>query len=350
MKSNRVAVAMSGGVDSTLAAALLLEAGYELGAFTLRLFEEEEVAAAEAAACLGIPHRVIDARPEFERQVIADFCREYEQGRTPNPCVVCNAAIKFGRLLTAVRAEGWPVLATGHYARVEYDPERRRWCLLRGVDRRKDQSYFLYRLGQEQLAAACFPLGAMSKEQVREMAEERSLPVARRPESQEICFLGGEDYRQFLARRRCAPPVPGPFLDSRGRVLGCHRGLPYYTVGQRRGLGIAVGRPLYVLALDPERNAVVLGEAEELLAPGLIAGDNRFILLEQLQTAIAVEVRIRSTAAPVAAQLNPRPGGEVAVSFEQPQRAVAPGQAVVYYQGERVLGGGTILRTWPGGD
>jgi tRNA-specific 2-thiouridylase len=336
---------MSGGVDSSVAAALLLEQGYTVKGVTMRFpsgMGPVGVAekAAQVAEKLGIPHQVIDVGEAFRTRVIDYFVREYSQGRTPNPCLACNTYIKFGALWTQVRRMGIRRLATGHYVRREWHPGRSRYLLRRGADAGKDQSYVLYGLSQSQLAGALFPLGELSKTEVRRLAATLALPV-QASESQEICFVKG-DYREFL--QKIAPGIaqPGPILDMAGNELGTHRGLSFYTIGQRRGLGLAAGQPLYVVGLDAGQNAVIVGPAKDLLQDALIARDVNWILFQDLTGTCHVQAQIRYNGRPAGAKVSRLDAERVLVKFEQPQRAITPGQAVVFYQGDLVVGGGVI--------
>lgn len=359
----RVIVAMSGGVDSSVAAALLAREGFAVIGVTLNVWprlaadEQREDACCSLAAVddarrvcdrLGVPHYTLNFREVFERTVIADFAAEYARGRTPNPCLRCNEHVKFDELLRRALAMDADYIATGHYAVVRYDEARGRYLLGRGVDEGKDQSYALYTLTQDQLAHVLLPLGRLRKEQTREIAARLQLPVALKPDSQEICFVPDGDYAAFLRRHTGVEPVPGDFVDTSGRVLGRHRGLIHYTVGQRRGLGLATGAPLYVVALDPARNQVIVGAEADLMADWVVADAVNLIAEARLDRPLAVEARIRYRAALVAATAQVGSDGYLVVRFAAPQRAPAPGQAVVLYQDDLVVGGGTILRAGRG--
>jgi tRNA-specific 2-thiouridylase len=349
----RAVVAMSGGVDSSLAAALLQEQGYEVIGIMLRLWAEAGPAAnrcctpdavADArrvADLLGIPFYVRDYKEIFKKTVVDFFTETYARGLTPNPCLLCNRQIRFGHLLDEALALDAAYLATGHYARVRRAAGGETQ-LLKGIDSAKDQSYVLHRLGQAQLAHALFPVGEYTKPEVRSMARARGLPVSDRPDSQDLCFLGNGDYREFLSRHAPGAAQPGPILDTAGRELGKHRGLPYYTIGQRKGLGIAAPRPLYVLALDTSRNAVVVGTADELGRRELTAADVTYVGGRPPEGPLSITAKIRYKAPEAAATLFPLPGGRARVQFDEPLRDITPGQGVVFYQGEVVLGGGTI--------
>ncbi|HLA25453.1 MAG TPA: tRNA 2-thiouridine(34) synthase MnmA, partial [bacterium] len=291
---------------------------------------------------LGIRHYVLNMREEFEQAVIGYFVDEYARGRTPNPCIACNQSIKFSLLLDKMTALGLDGIATGHYARVADDPETGRRLLLRGRDPAKDQSYVLFGLTQVQLCRVRLPIGEYTKDAVRELAREFRLPVADKPDSQEICFVPRGTYTDVVARFRPEALRPGPIVDTRGRQVGTHQGIARYTVGQRRGLGLAVGAPLYVVAVDPARNAVVVGDETDLLCRELLATGMNWIAGRPSGTA-RVTARVRHAARDVPATVRPDPGSDRAVvSFDEPQRAAAPGQAVTLYDGDRVLGGGVI--------
>lgn len=352
---------MSGGVDSSVAAALLVEQGYDVIGVTLRIWpwEESEEAPKRFGSCcspgavedarqvarrLGIPYYLLNTEREFDRTVIENFAQEYRAGRTPVPCVVCNQEVKFGSLLKRARAWEASAVATGHYCRLGQDPRTGRHLLFRGSDPRRDQSDFLWPLTQEQLAAARFPVGDLTKEEVRARARALGLPVADKPESQEICFVPDGDYRGFLRRRTPEAFQPGPIVDPAGTRLGEHRGLGAYTVGQRRGIGVISGRPLYVLALDSGRNAVVVGDADLLDARRLVATRVNFIPFDWPLGEIRVTAKIRHSHPAAPAVVRPMDEGSVEVTFETPQRAITPGQSVVFYQEDLVVGGGVIAK------
>jgi len=362
--SERIVVGMSGGVDSSVAAALLVEQGHDVVGVTLRVWpwrEPDEAARRFGSCCspetvddarqvarrLGIPYYLLNSEREFDETVIEGFAREYEAGRTPVPCVSCNRDVKFGSLLRRARAWDAVAVATGHYARISHDEKSGRYLLWRGRDPHKDQSDFLWPLSQSQLAAARFPVGDLSKEEVRAKARALGLVTADKPESQEICFIPDDDYRGFLRRRVPRAFRPGPIVDGQGNVLGEHGGLANYTVGQRRGLGLAGTRPLYVTTLDPERNTVVVGGADEVEVKSLWAEQVNLISIEALDEPIEVIAKIRHSHIPAAAFLSPVGQGWVRVDFAVAQRAPAPGQSVVFYRDDLVIGGGVIARRGP---
>ena len=362
MTANRALVGMSGGVDSSVAAALLLEHGWAVTGVTMTLWDGPAAAPAEGvvrgacygpgeaddvnaarAACsvLGIPFRTLDLAADYRREVL-DYVRdEYRAGRTPNPCVRCNRVIKFGGLVEAARRAGleFDAFATGHYARVQCDASTGRYLLKKGLDAAKDQSYFLHRLTQEQLAGVIFPLGDWTKEKVRERARALGLPVAERPESQDFLEEGAAELRGGMAG-------PGPILDRSGRILGEHAGIGHYTVGQRKGLRIGAAEPLYILAIDAGRNAVIVGPRSALGAPGLTASDMNWIAVPSLEAPRRAACRIRYRHREAPALLTPQ-GSAVLVQFDEPQPAVTPGQSAVFYDGDIVLGGGVIRESWP---
>jgi len=351
-----VVVGMSGGVDSSVAAALLVQQGYRVIGVMLRLWAEPGcehlnrcctpeamLAARQVAHRLGIPFYVHDVRQVFYRTVVQAFFQGYAKGWTPNPCLVCNAHIRWGALLHYARQLGAAYFATGHYARLR-PTEDGRIQLLRGVDRNKDQSYVLSVLTQEQLQHTLLPIGEYTKDQVRRMAEEWDLPVAHRRESQDLCFLAGEDYRSFLARHRPDLKKPGPIVDLEGRLLGTHRGLAFYTIGQRRGLGLRTGQPMYVLAKDRDRNALIVGPKEARGKKTLMAREAHWILGEPPAVDFRAEVQIRYRARAVPASITVVDDGRAfQVTFDEPVWDITPGQRAVVYQGDLCLGGGTIV-------
>jgi len=354
-KQKRVVAAMSGGVDSSVAAALLVEQGYEVLGLMLRLWSEpgkgsenrcctpEAVEdARRVARRLGIPFYTLNCARRFKEHVVDHFVQEYARGRTPNPCLTCNQHIKFGFLLKAALALGADYLATGHYARVRRVDGQ---CeLLRGVDPHKDQSYALFMLKQEQLRHVLFPVGERTKSLVRALAAEWDLPVATKDESQDICFVRDHDYRRFLQTHAPETIRPGPILDTTGRELGQHQGLPFYTIGQRRGLGIAWSEPLYVLELDTARNALIVGPASRLGQRVFRVAGVSFVAGHPPTFPASVTTKIRYTGEEAEAELHPGEAGTVEVRLATSLRAITPGQAAVFYRGEVVLGGGIIVK------
>jgi tRNA-specific 2-thiouridylase len=333
----RVAVALSGGVDSSVAAALLKEE-HDVVGVTMRLSGNESVNDA-LAVCrrLDIPCHVFNLDRRFETEVIDYFIDEYSRGRTPNPCVVCNQRIKFGLLLDEAKKLDAVYLATGHYARI--DKKDNSYRLLKAVDRRKDQSYFLYNLGQEELEHIMFPLGNYRKDEVRRIAAERGLPTVSQRESREICFVPNDDYRSFL--KHYIQPVPGDIVDIDGNVIGKHHGVSRYTIGQRQGLGVATGERLFVTKIDADADVITVGPDEALWSDGLLANNVSFVSSEAPQGTIEVSAKIRSRSPAITGVLAQR-GDLWELRFDRPQRAVAPGQSAVFYRGDEVLGGGII--------
>lgn len=356
-----VAVGMSGGIDSTVAAWLLKEEGYAVVGLTMKIWdgsiacdavrsgcygpnEASDIAdARKAAERLGIEHHVMDLCGEYRQTVLAYFSDEYTGGRTPNPCVVCNSRIKFGSLIEKALSSGvdFDLFATGHYARISYDEGTARYLLMRGIDDSKDQSYFLHRLSQEQLARVLFPLGGYRKEEVKAMALKAGFAeYLEKPESKD--FLEWDDYGTLLME----PARPGNIVDPDGNVIGTHRGIAFYTVGQRRALGLAgMKEPFYVLTIDAERNEIVAGPRRHLMSDGLTAGDMNWIVPVELVPSRQVTAKIRSTALPVPCEVAPGPGNTAEVQFTNPQESVTPGQSVVFYSDDIVVGGGTIKKT-----
>ncbi len=359
MTKSRVAVAMSGGVDSSVAAALLLEQGHDVVGITMNLFSllrefctDESLKsccgrgaiedANRVAAKLGINHYLLDLKKPFEELVVADFLEEYRQGRTPNPCIRCNQYIKFDVLMKRASRLDADFLATGHHGRIEEDKSTGRFHLKKGRDSEKDQSYFLYTMTQEQLSKTLFPIGNLTKTEVRAKAEELGLPVAQRPESQEICFIPDNNYVRFLKEKIPGAFQPGPIVDENGQVLGEHSGIIHFTVGQRRGMGISAPHPLYVLDINPRNNTVVVGPNESLYKRHLRASSINWISKTAVTGSLSVNAKIRYKHRESKAELEMLESGEACVNFDKPQRAITPGQAVVFYDSKGVVGGGTI--------
>ena len=356
----KVLVAMSGGVDSSVAAALLQEQGYQVVGATFKLFGgsqadgrnvgsrtccslDDVIDARRVAQRLGFEHYVFNFSARFQQDVIRRFAASYARGETPNPCIDCNRFVKFNLLLERAKMLEIDHIATGHYARVEFDSRTGRYQLKKAVDPHKDQSYVLYALSQPELASLIFPLGGLIKSDVRRLAAERGLVNARKPDSQDICFVPDGDYAGFLTHTLNVRSAPGRFIDRNGTVLGTHRGLIHYTIGQRKGLKLSFDRPKYVIGKDPAANTVILGDEAELYADGALVGDLNWIALDRLEQPMDVTVKIRYTQTDVPARIRPDKEGRVRIQFNQPQRAVTPGQAAVFYQNDVVIGGGTIL-------
>jgi tRNA-specific 2-thiouridylase len=344
MPERKVAVALSGGVDSSAAALLLKEAAYEVIGIHMRLWESPRLdyqsqRAENICLILGIPYHQVDLQREFESYVVNYFCQEYQQGRTPNPCVACNHYVKFGLLLDKALSLGADYLATGHYAKVEHSRDGHR--LLKAADTSRDQSYFLYTLTQEKLGRVLFPLGEHSRDEVKQMAKQAGLPTATKS-SQDICFISQKNYGAFLSQRFST--LPGDIVDTQGKRLGQHRGIAFYTVGQRHGLGLASGKPLYVIKIEPESNRIVLGHEKELYSQKLTARKLSWISGKAPREPITAQAKIRYKSKEAEAILFPR-DDSVDVHFTQLQKAVTPGQAIVFYNLDEVLGGGIIYQT-----
>ena len=334
-------IGMSGGVDSSVAAWLMLQQGYRCQGATMRLFENTEDDALSVCQRLGIPFHVLDNRDFFRDTVMADFVRCYEAGLTPNPCILCNKKIKFDLFLQQARELGCDNIVTGHYARIRQ--ENGRYLIYKAADTAKDQSYFLYALTQDQLAHARFPLGELTKTEVRRIAEEQGFINARKSDSQDICFVPDGDYFSFLQRFTGKTYESGDFLDLNGAVVGKHKGAVGYTLGQRKGLGLAMGAPVYVCGKDMACNTVTVGPNEALFTKELTARDWNWIAFPALLEPIRCKAKARSRMTEQTATVYPMGNGLAKVVFDDPQRAITPGQAVVLYDGDTVLGGGTII-------
>ena len=344
MEKNTALIGMSGGVDSSVAAHLIQQLGYRCAGATMLLCPGADTAADAKAVAdrLGMPFYSFDLKKEFESQVMAPFVRCYEQGLTPNPCVECNRHLKFGTFLQLAKDLGYQHVVTGHYARIRQDAATGRWLLEKAADLAKDQTYFLYALTQEQLAATLFPLGELTKEAARAIAQEQGFLNARKKDSQDICFIPDGDYLAFMERYTGKTYTPGNYLDESGKVVGTHKGAVAYTLGQRKGLGLAMGAPVYVCGKDMEANTVTVGPNGSLFRKALLANDWNWISIAELTQPMRVSAKARSRMTEQPATVYPAEGGFARVEFDEPQRAITPGQAVVLYDGDTVVGGGTI--------
>lgn len=361
LDKKKVVVGMSGGVDSSVAAYILQKQGYDVIGVTMQVWpdlEEEEVQrvggccglsavddARRVADKLGIPFYVMNFKDIFEKKVINYFVDEYVQGRTPNPCIACNKFMKFEELLRRAHNLGAYYVATGHYAKISFDENTQKHMIKESNAIAKDQTYALYNFTQEQLKHTLMPLGDFSsKDEVRQVAAELGFETATKPDSQEICFIKDNDYGKFIEERKPESIHPGNFLDTDGNILGKHKGIAHYTIGQRKGLGIALGKPAYVVDIHPQKNEVVLGENQEVFGIELLADHVNLIYLEQIEDNMKLKAQIRYNAKPADATLYPIGKDEVRIVFDQPQRAITPGQAVVFYDGKLLVGGGTITK------
>ena len=346
-KNNKVVVGMSGGVDSSVAAYILKNVGYEVIGVNMGLWEAPDSTAVEDAKAicetLDIPFHVVDYKDDFNHRVIEKFLDEYEMGRTPNPCIECNKYLKFGRMLEKAKELGAYYIATGHYANIFYDEKLGRYMLKEADNSKKDQTYALYHLRQDQLKHILFPLGEVSsKEEVRAIATKINVKISEKGDSQEICFIPDNDYPGFVSQRRNTGESWGEFVNMDGEVLGNHKGIINYTVGQRKGLGITFGKPTYVIGIDPGNNRVILGSNEDVFSKGLIGSNANFIPFDELKGELIAEVKIRYSARPAKCTITMTEDNRVRVIFDEPQRAVTPGQAAVFYNGDILIGGVTI--------
>lgn len=354
--AQRVVVAMSGGVDSSTTAWLLKQEGYEVIGATMCIGMTDKRRGGPARCCsvadiedarrvaleLEIPFYVFHLTEEFEKEVVQYFCDEYAKGKTPNPCILCNEKVKFGSFLKRALELGADFIATGHYARLDFDEKIGHYFLRKGVDPKKDQSYVLFSLTQDQFRHTLFPLGALRKEEVRKKALQRGLRVHDKPESQEVCFIQESSYHSFLSERFEKSFEPGPMVDRRGNVLGRHKGIPFYTIGQRRGLRLAKGKPLYVIGIDREKNTIIIGGEEEVYGDTFFVESVNWIVPWERIPFRRTQVKIRYNHPGSEAGLSPKGEGELEVKFKSPQKAITPGQAAVFYDGDIVLGGGWI--------
>lgn len=343
----KVMIGMSGGVDSSVSAALLKKQGYEVYGVTMVVFDTKntkQMLEDAKAVCrvLSIPHRIVDFKQKFKDTVVRNFIKEYQNGKTPNPCVLCNRLIKFGLLYEVAKDAQMDYIATGHYADIEYQQETGQYLLKKSKEDHKDQTYFLYTLTQEKLKHILFPLSGYQKEEVRSYAKELGLPVFDKKDSQEICFIDDNDYIRFLKQYGNVIDQDGTFIEKDGTVIGRHKGIWNFTIGQRKGLGMSFSEPKYVVDLNAQNNTVTLGTNEELFQSELIFGDANFIAFDSLNQPMQVEAKVRYAAKPANALLTPFDGNLFHLRFDEKQRAITKGQSVVLYQGDTIIGGGII--------
>ncbi len=360
MPDEKVVIGMSGGVDSSVAAYLLKKQGYDVIGVTMQIWQDESQEQMEdnggccglsavddarrVAQKLEIPYYVMNFKKDFKENVIDYFLSEYQKGKTPNPCIACNRYVKWESLLQKSLQIGAEYIATGHYARVVKHPETGRYTLKLSATATKDQTYALYNLTQEQLSHTIMPVGEYTKEEIRKIAEEIGLTVANKPDSQEICFVPDNDYAGFIEKSTGKKSKQGNFVDLKGNILGKHKGIEHYTIGQRKGLGISLGKPVFVVEIRPEKNEVVLGDNSDVFQIGLYAEDLNFMIVERLEGKKKLTAKIRYSHKPAPCTINMKDDKVMEVVFDEPQRAITPGQAIVLYDGDYVFGGGTIIR------